>query len=159
MEQNVLTEIKDFGVNYLTQILNAMGLEGNSVNCEQTSDVNLNFYIDTHKNALIIGRDGKNLAAFTTLLKLAIEVNFPSNEVHLTIDAGGYLEYRINDLKRIALDAARNVLQKRKDFKLKPMNSYERRIIHEKLANYEGLKTESVGFGANRAIVVKYVGE
>ena len=39
--------------------------------------------------------------------------------------------------------------------KLKPMNSYERRIIHEKLADWRDVYTESEGSGEERAIVIK----
>ena len=39
--------------------------------------------------------------------------------------------------------------------KLKPMNSYERRIIHEKLSEWRDVFTESEGQGENRAIVIK----
>ena len=39
-----------------------------------------------------------------------------------------------------------------------PMSSFERRIVHEFLATASDLKTESIGFGPSRRVVIKYVG-
>ena len=37
------------------------------------------------------------------------------------------------------------------------MNSYQRRIIHKLISEYENLETESIGETPNRYIVIKYV--
>ena len=37
------------------------------------------------------------------------------------------------------------------------MNAYERRIVHNKLTDFKGVKTESIGEEPNRHLVIKYV--
>ena len=39
-----------------------------------------------------------------------------------------------------------------------PMSAFERRIVHEFLADATDLKTESEGYGPNRRVVIKYIG-
>ena len=39
-----------------------------------------------------------------------------------------------------------------------PMSAFERRVVHEFLSNATDLKTESVGFGPTRRVVIKYIG-
>ena len=38
---------------------------------------------------------------------------------------------------------------------LEPMSAYDRRLIHNALTNFKGIKTESEGEGINRHIVIK----
>ena len=38
------------------------------------------------------------------------------------------------------------------------MSAFERRIVHEFLSDATDLKTESVGFGGARRVVIKYIG-
>ncbi len=39
-----------------------------------------------------------------------------------------------------------------------PMPAFDRRVVHEFLAQAPDLKTESIGFGPTRRVVIKYVG-
>lgn len=39
-----------------------------------------------------------------------------------------------------------------------PMSAFERRVVHEFLSNASDLKTESMGFGPTRRVVIKYIG-
>ena len=45
------------------------------------------------------------------------------------------------------------------DVSLDPMNSYERRYIHNIVDGYKNVTTESEGEGKDRHIVIKYVEE
>ena len=39
-----------------------------------------------------------------------------------------------------------------------PMSAFERRVVHEFLSESSDLKTESMGIGRDRRVVIKYVG-
>ena len=43
------------------------------------------------------------------------------------------------------------------DVKLDPMNSYQRRMVHSLVSNYDNIDTESVGEEPNRCVVIKYI--
>ena len=42
------------------------------------------------------------------------------------------------------------------DVKLDPMNSFQRRIVHNALSKFDYIKTESIGTEPNRCVVIKY---
>ena len=57
----------------------------------------------------------------------------------------------------LATKTAKEVIRTKIDVKLRAMNSFERRIIHEKLGEWRDVYTESEGDGEQRAIVIKPV--
>ena len=50
--------------------------------------------------------------------------------------------------------AAERVQSSRQPFKLNPMNARERRIVHLALQDFPGVRTESVGIGEQRQVVI-----
>ena len=61
------------------------------------------------------------------------------------LDVSGYRRRRENSLQRMAVKVAAEVVQRRKEFVMEPMNAAERRIIHFALQDYPGVTTESEG--------------
>ena len=57
----------------------------------------------------------------------------------------------------LAKKAAREVIQTKATVKLDPMTSDERRVVHNVLAKFSHIETESVGEGKTRAVTIKYV--
>ena len=70
-------------------------------------------------------------------------------------DVNNYKREREHLIVELAKAAARKVLMEKKEIILPPMNSYERRIVHVELATRPDVKTESLGEGSERHIVVK----
>ena len=165
---NVLGEIED-GVNcealvdvnltlegkkYLEGILKALGIgyqiEARSINGEEQ----IYYMIDSYENSLLIGVKGKTLEALQILLRNLIST-YTKDHVITSLDIGGYRSNRARQLEILATKTAKEVVKTKVQVKLQPMNSYERRIIHEKLADWRDVYTESEGEGENRAIVIK----
>lgn len=73
----------------------------------------------------------------------------------VSVDVNNYKKERERLLVELAKAAARKVLIEKKDVELPVMNAYERRIVHVELATRPDVKTESVGEGSDRHIVVK----
>ena len=73
----------------------------------------------------------------------------------LTLDIGSYRANRIHQLEILATKTAKSVAKTKIAVKLDPMNSFERRVIHEKLSDWRDVYTESEGEGEERAIVIK----
>ena len=71
------------------------------------------------------------------------------------VDCGDYKNHRKHQLEVLATKTAKEVAKTKVAVKLNPMTSYERRIIHSKLAEWKDVYTESEGEGAERAIVIK----
>jgi spoIIIJ-associated protein len=73
----------------------------------------------------------------------------------LSVDVNNYKKERENIIVELARVAARKVLAEKKEITLPAMNAYERRLVHVELATRPDVKTESIGEGAERHIVIK----
>ena len=142
------------GKKYLEGILKALNIgyqiEARSVNGEEQ----IHYIIDSYENSLLIGVKGKTLEALQTLLRNLIS-SYTKDHIITSLDIGGYRRDRARQLEIIATRTAKDVAKTKVAVKLQPMNSFERRIIHEKLSDWRDVYTESEGEGENRAIVIK----
>lgn len=101
----------------------------------------------------LIGYRGETLNSLQTIL-IAVAGKNIKEKVHVNVDVLGYREKRKKVLEDLAERIAGNVLKHRKSVTLEPMTAYERKIIHTKLQDNEKLKTESIGEGEHRRVVV-----
>ena len=150
MEDNLEKIIQD----YLDKVLTIMDLK-HSIEV-RSNDRGLTFRVETADNPMLIGRDGKTLAALQSMAK-QISYVFSDEPQNITIDVGGYKEKRILQLEILATKTAKEVAKTKVEARLKPMNSYERRIVHAKLSEWRDVETESVGEEPNRYLVIKPV--
>jgi spoIIIJ-associated protein len=120
----------------------------------EENDRGLIFNIETNNNPILIGRDGKTLSAIQFMCK---QVSYVFSDVpqNITIDVGGYKERRILQLEILATKTAKEVAKSKIEAKLKPMNSYERRIVHAKLTEWRDVETVSMGEEPNRYLVIR----
>ena len=142
------------GKRYLESILQGMNvtyqLEVRSLNDEKE----IYYNIHTNENPLLIGVKGKTLDALQTLVRNLLQTYTKENLV-VNVDVGSYRENRKHQLEVLATKTAKEVAKTKVPVKLKPMSSYERRIIHNKLTEWRDVFTESEGEGTDRAIIIK----
>jgi spoIIIJ-associated protein len=107
------------------------------------------------------GPDVDLLLANKAELLLALEqltmeaMGMPAEEhSRICFDANDYRILRIEELRMSALAAAERVKKSRMPFHFSPMNSRERRILHLALRNETEVRSESVGMGPIRQVVV-----
>lgn len=147
-KREVVKHIKD----YLIEILKKMGF---TVNIEIKNKEEVPKYVIFSDNdALIIGKNGKNLKALSMIVSQHLSTEL-GRTYKFTLDVNEYKEKREKSLERLAKKIAREVAHTKIEAKLDSMNSYERRIIHNALTDYRGVYTESEGEEPNRYVVVK----
>jgi spoIIIJ-associated protein len=78
----------------------------------------------------------------------------PEDHSLISFDANDYRMLRVEELRLSALAAAERVKRSRIPFHFNPMSSRERRIIHLALRDEKELRSESLGVGPARAVVV-----
>jgi spoIIIJ-associated protein len=90
------------------------------------------------------------------LEQLTMEVLRMPSEDHSLVcfDANDYRMLRIEELRLSALTAAEKVRKTHVPFHFSPMSSRERRIVHLALRNEAGVRSESVGVGPIRQVVI-----
>ena len=147
-KREVVKHIKE----YLTQILKDMGF---NVNIEVKNKEEVPKYVIFSDNdALLIGKNGKNLKALSLVLSQHLTTEL-GRTYKFMLDVNEYKEKREKSLERLAKRVAREVRTTKVEAKMDSMNSYERRIIHNALTNFKGVYTESEGEEPNRYVVVK----
>ena len=147
-KREVIKSIKD----YIYKITKLMGISSN-VEIKNKEEVP-KFVIFSDNDAMLIGKNGKNLKALSTIVSAYVNVETGSNYKFL-IDINEYKEKREQTLERMAKKIAREVAATNIEAKLDSMNSYERRIIHNVLTNHKKVYTESEGEEPNRYVVIK----
>ena len=147
-KREVVQDIK----NFLGKLLKDMGY---SVNIEIKNKEEVPKYIIFSDNdALLIGKNGKNLKALSTIVNGYLNTEL-GRTYKFIIDVNEYKEKREHNLERLAKKIAREVATTGVEAKLDSMNSYERRIIHSILSNNKRVYTESEGEEPNRYVVIK----
>lgn len=138
--------------NFLISLLKNMGIKANIE--VKTKEEIPKFTIYSDNDAMIIGKNGKNLKAITTIVNANISKEI-GHHYKFNIDVNDYKERREQILTKLAKKVAREVSETKVEAKLDSMNSYERRIIHTALANNKKVYTESEGTDPNRYVVIK----
>ena len=72
----------------------------------------------------------------------------------ISFDANDYRLLRIEELRLSAVAAAEKVKRTGEPFRFNPMNSRERRVIHLSLRGETAVRSESLGSGPQRQVVV-----
>lgn len=147
---------KDDVVEHIKELIKGitsdMGLTINMEVKKREDSLNITIYADN--NAILIGKNAKTLSALNTIIKQSVYKEIGEN-YKFVLDVGEYKQKREWNLERMAKQIAREVSKTQVEVKLDPMNSYERRIIHNTLTNNKKVYTESSGEEPNRYVVIK----
>lgn len=146
-------EVIEFIKSYIVKLLNGMGYQ--NINIEiKNKDITPNFTIYSDDDALLIGKSGRNLKALQKITSQAVRKELGEN-FKFIINVGNYQEKREKSLEHLAFNIAREVRNTGIPVKMDRMNSYERRIIHNTLANDKHVTTHSEGEEPNRYVIVE----
>lgn len=114
--------------------------------------IKLDAKIDPKDTGIAIGRGGKTLESIEILIRKILR----SRNVKLNIDINNYKKRRDQKIVVQADRACKKVLKTRKPWNLRYMNSYERRLAHKQVSNYDNLESHSEGTDPKRYVVVTY---
>lgn len=145
-------DVIEYIKEYIKDLIKNIGLTCNLEVKKRENGVNITVISDN--NSILIGKNGRTLESINLVVKQTIhnEIGeyFPFN-----LDIGEYKIAREQKLEQLAKKTAREVASSKVAAKLDPMNSYERRIIHNALTNNKKVTTESEGEEPNRYVVIK----
>src|SRR5690348_14171720 len=117
----------------------------------ENPDVTVNFAGEDVE--LLLANRGELLLALEHLSMEALRIPAEDHSL-ISFDANDYRLLRVEELRMSALAAAEKVKRTHVPFHFNPMSSRERRVIHLALRDEKDLRSESVGFGPARAVVV-----
>ena len=79
------------------------------------------------------------------------------NQPTFVVDVNYYRKERERLIMELAKAAAHKAMLTKEEVSLPPMNAYERRLIHVELSANPEIKTESIGLGRDRHILIKHL--
>lgn len=144
-------------IKYVKEYIKSLSQNMNlAINSEvNLKDDVLNIVLVSDNNSILIGKDGKTLSSIQVLLRNSINSKIRTG-LKINIDASNY---KVNKQKKLEFEIkkiAKEVINSHISVKLDPMNSYERRCIHNVIAKYSELKSISYGEDPNRYVEISY---
>ena len=149
-----LEEEGDVAADYLEELLDIADIDGDIDIEVRNGRTYISIVAEEEAAGLesLVGQDGEVLEALQELTRLAV-LSATEIRSRLVLDINGYRSERSGELQKIAEDAVAAVKESGETVALAPMSAYERKIVHDAVAEL-GLISESEGEGADRHIVV-----
>ncbi len=148
-KSDIINSIKEF-INTLKEKFNI------EINEEiMVRDNNFNVMLVSNNNPILIGKEGKTIEAIQVILNQYIKKQLEV-DIKIYVDASNYKGKKLKNFEYEIKSIAKSVLKTHVDVKLDPMNSYNRRIVHNIVSNFPNLTSLSEGEEPNRFVTISY---
>jgi spoIIIJ-associated protein len=134
------------------RIMDAVGVEGRADVRENDDAITVTY--SGADVALLIGRHGQMIDAVQYLMNAISHRTYGVERKEVVVDAAGYRERRRATLESLAVRVAREAIDTGRRVELEPMTAVERKVVHLRLKEFEGVETASEGTEPNRYVVV-----
>ncbi len=145
-------DVAEYIKYYLKEITSLMGIEVEFETQKRESYIKVNMISDN--SSILIGKNGRTMSSLQDLLRQSIQSKI-GIRVNVILDTNDYKEKQQRNIERLAIKLAKDVVKTGIEVKMDRMNSFERRLVHNKLTNFKGVLTESIGEEPNRCVVIK----
>lgn len=155
VEVTVCIDPVEKGRQYILSILENNGVEG-TVEKDEDDKV-IEYKVNAGDfNGVLIGKNSKHLLSLQTILSSMINKYYDEEEQKIVkVDIGGYRQRRESHLERMAVEFGKQVAKTKQIIKLDNLNSYERKIIHDKLSTWKDVQTHSEGEEGERVLFIE----
>ncbi len=154
-DQMSLQEQSTLVVEFLDGLLDAFDLDA-EVYAESVDDETMEMRVEnTEGVGLLIGPKGNTLRAVEDLSRMLVQRKSDGNcEGRIRVDIGGYRERRRAALESFCEKIALEVRDTGVDRPLEPMNAADRKVVHDVVAEIDGVGTASEGQEPRRWVVI-----
>ena len=148
-----LNDEADIAADYLEGLLDIVDYEGDIELGVRNGRATVQIVADDDTDIKhLIGRNGEVVEALQQLTRLAVQQK-TGERSHLIVDVDGFLKRKREGLRQLAFDAVDKARETGEPVNLKPMNSFERKIVHDVVRD-EGLRSRSHGEEPKRYVTV-----
>ena len=145
-----LEEEGDVAADYLEGLLDIADLDGDiDIDVENERAA---LAIAGGKLSHLVGERGEVLDALQELTRLAVHTSLGERS-RLMLDIDNFRSSKKEELTKLAHEIAEEVKSTGEQIKLKPMNAFERKVVHDTIQEI-GLTSESEGEDPDRCVVV-----
>lgn len=155
-KEELIAQTVTLATEWLNGLIYAYNINATVLVTPREHDVYAN--IDGENLGVLIGYHGEAMDAIQHLLNTYLYSKLRGAK-RVFVDVAGYRNKRSEDLKELARKIANRVLETKRSYKLDPMNSFERRIVHEELSQTANILTHSEGEEPNRYLIIEYTEE
>jgi spoIIIJ-associated protein len=106
---------------------------------------------------MLIGRHGQTIDAIQYLANAAMYRGHAEDRKEVVVDAAGYRARRRASLEALAVRSAERAVSNAEPVELEPMTAVERKVVHLRLKEFDGVETTSEGTEPNRFVVINPV--
>ena len=106
---------------------------------------------------MLIGRHGQTIDAIQYLANAAMYRGYAEERKEVVVDAAGYRARRRASLEALAVRSAESAVANGQAVELEPMTAVERKVVHIRLKEFDGVETTSEGTEPNRFVVISPV--
>ena len=145
-------DILEYAKNYIIETTKMMGIKVEMEAKIRENYIKINLFSDN--NAILIGKNGKTMESLQLLIRSAIQ-NTTGFRTNIILDVEDYKEKQHENLEYTSKKLAIEVKRTGVAVNLDPMNSFERRIVHNICNEVGGVYTESSGEEPNRFVIIK----
>ncbi len=136
----------------MVRVVNTLGVDGRLDVREDDDAITLT--CSGADVALLIGRHGQTIDAVQYLMNAISHRAYGDERKEVIVDAAGYRERRRATLESLAVRTAQQVCTSGERVELDPMTAVERKVVHLRLQEFDGVETASEGTEPNRYVVV-----
>jgi spoIIIJ-associated protein len=151
--------------NLIKELIEKTTVKLNRISIVDEGPKNLWISVEVSEPHFFTSREGDGLHALNHLVHRIIEAKTsPTPEtgeksgLGLIVDINGFQKKHIENIRAIAHMMSERARYFKSNIEVDPMSAFERRIVHEFLSEASDLKTESMGAGRDRRVVIKYIG-
>lgn len=119
----------------------------------ETSEQRIIFKIEGGNSGLLIGKRGQTLEAMQYLLEKIVNKQ-NDQRIRVLVDVEEYLQTRKANLQKMATRMADKAKKRKKPVTIGQMNAYDRRTVHLHLKSNNDVRTQSVGEGYYRKLII-----
>ena len=145
--------VGDQAVKFLEGLTSAFGVASQVVLVRDGDEMEVQ--VNGDDLGLLVGPKGNTLLALQDLTRVVAQRRLGDHDTRLRVDVAGYRERRRDALSRFAVKVANDVKETGKPRVLEPMASADRKVVHDTLADIDGVTTRSRGEDPYRQIVVE----
>ena len=142
--------------NLVKELIEKTGVSVINIEIVEETNNNTLLAVEVSEPHLFISREGEALYALNHIIRRIVEKLEP--EKTFLIDINNFQKTKIDAVRAVAHMMSERARYFKSSVEVDPMSAFERRIVHEFLSDTTDLKTESVGVGPSRRVVIKYVG-
>jgi len=155
VEPEDLEDQADSAADFLEELLGHMGIDAVAEPNQHRDHMYVDIVgEDEDDMALLIGRHGQTLDAIQELTRSVVGRHL-DQRVRVIVDVQDYRKRRETRLEEKAREVAARVLRTGTEEILEPMNPFERKIVHDAVAEIDGVESSSRGEEPDRAVVVR----